>query len=199
MKITKSNIESYKIRFENSSIWADINIDYAKESGRLQIASDFGNWQYHWGACGDSFKKFLSQLDKGYLANKFGENRHFNIEKTITNIRETVVSEFYPEIKKENYDLVEGYDDYEIAVQERSEIMSHIELELKLLSGAFSSSDFVHCWWNCNKLTNLFNTPDLEHGISPMFERFWSEIWKGFINEIVNEKEITTDTTVIEK
>ena len=81
--ITKRFIELYVIRHSSSSYWADISIDDNGSGGRLKISSDYGNWEYYWGACGTSLKEFIKNLDIGYAANKFGEGNYFLFDDTI--------------------------------------------------------------------------------------------------------------------
>ena len=70
--VTKSTCEVYKLRHECGMYWADITLDCASKSGRIQIASDYGSWQNFWSCCGCSFKEFLTRLDMQYTAGKFG-------------------------------------------------------------------------------------------------------------------------------
>lgn len=49
MVIEKTQIELYKVRLDGGQGWADISIDAKEKSGRIQIASDWGAWQYYWG------------------------------------------------------------------------------------------------------------------------------------------------------
>lgn len=80
--INKNTVEQYKIRHSSGSCWADIVLDSGDGCGRIQIASDFGDWQYYWGSCGCSFKKFLTEIDMGYFAGKVGESDWFDIDAT---------------------------------------------------------------------------------------------------------------------
>ncbi len=190
MEITKSTIECYKLRSKENSLWADITIDSLGNTGRVQIASDYGSWQYYWGSCGESFKKFLTGLNISYVAGKFGENSWFDLPSTITNLRSSIISENYPEIDKDDYDMEdsEEKESYEEEVKYRqSQIDETIEPDLKRLSSAGSENEFVDIWYRCEKLSDYIERPDMVHRISPLFERFWKEIWLVFIVELQNE------------
>ena len=43
-------------------------------------------------------------------------------------------------------------------------------------------------------ITTFIERPDLMHKISPMFERFWNEIWLEFVKEL--EKEIQNEKNI---
>lgn len=194
MEITKTAIECYKLRSKTSTIWADITIDNLENTGRIQIASDFGNWCYYWGSCGESFKKFLTQLDIGYLSNKFGENRWFDIEETISLLKR-YINEELPEIDQ-IYDMEDAVEkaNYEKKKQDREEQLKDFDNDFKHLSNASSEQEFVSIWWECNKITKFIERPDLMHRISPLFERFWNEIWLEFVKEL--EKEIRNEKNI---
>ena len=49
--VTKTTVEKYTIRHSTGRYWADIVLDCGVNSGRIQVASDFGDWQYFFGAC----------------------------------------------------------------------------------------------------------------------------------------------------
>lgn len=92
--VSKSQIQCYKFRAKNMSwTWADISIDDNGESGRIQIASDFGDWQYYWSACGMPFKKFLSELNIDYMAGKMGAGKFFDHDATLDLYRKETIKD----------------------------------------------------------------------------------------------------------
>lgn len=198
MEIKKSTIECYKLRSKTSSVWADITLDSLDRAGRLQIASDYGNWQYYWGSCGESFKKFLTGLDIGYVANKFGENRYFDLNATLKNLKDCIISENFPEINADDYDLTDeeekaSFEDEKLSRQSKIDEFNN---DFERLSNAYDENDFVHIWYQCDNIIELVERPDIVHCISPLFLRFWNEIWPFFINELKKENE--KDTVVAE-
>ena len=170
--ITKSTVECYKIRHESGMYWADITIDAKDHTGRIQIASDYGDWQYHWGACGETFKHFLAHLNIDYVAGKFGENDHFDEEKTIAMYRQYV---------KDNR------KDKSLTAAEARSLMDDIKYLQS--SGANKLNDFLHVLHNeCHALVHQFDhQPDTVTTISPQFRMFWDNVWKFFITELKKE------------
>lgn len=167
MKLTKKQIESYQIRFEDSFYWADINIDCDENSGRIQIASDFGDWQYYFGSCGKSFKNFLIGLDIDYLARKFGVDSVLDMDATVFNLRNKIVKYTQYENKESKTDLLE---------------------ELQNLHDSSSESEFMCKLWNSDEILKMeYNSPDVVRTIDPTFKRFWNNIWNPFVLELEKE------------
>lgn len=170
MKLTKSIIESYKLRFDDHFYWADINIDALDKSGRIQIASDYGDWQYYFGSCSINFKEFLINLNIDYLANKFGENKWFDLDKTIDNLNNRI----------NEIDLL--YNKIEI------------EYELNNLKNSSCKEEFINTMWQCPKILKMEDyCPHLITDISPAFKNFWKNIWIPFINELKKELNISNN------
>jgi hypothetical protein len=158
---TKSTVECYKMRSTKSSAWADITIDANGNTGRLQIASDYGSWQYYWGACGLSFKDFLISLNLHYVADKFGEGNWFDLDKTISNLKSNI-NEFT------QYDTIDDL---------KNELLE----ELKNLEESTGKDEFIHKMWDSPKIMDMADgTPDLATSISPQFQNFWNNIWQDF-------------------
>ena len=159
--IEKQVVECYKIRGEEFS-WADITIDAKHNTGRISIASDYGNWQNFWGACGCSFNEFLAGIDIHYAANKFGAGNWFDLEKTIKGLKERI-------------------NDSSVGEKYKKEIFE----ELEELSNSSGKEEFIHIVQNCDKIMEFENhCPDMINSIEPGFKRFWEEIWQFFITEI---------------
>jgi hypothetical protein len=74
----KSTCEKYTLRFNKGWDWAVFTID---ETGIFQCHSSFGDYNYHWTAFGDSFKKFLTEIDSYYLLNKVANEDYFDLGK----------------------------------------------------------------------------------------------------------------------
>lgn len=165
--VTKSLIECYKIKQNNNFGWANIVVDAMDETGRIQIASDYGSWQYYWGSCGYSFKKFLIKLDQHYAANKFGEANWFDLEKTVERLKKRI-------------------KEYTSDKEERKSLMN----EINDLEQSSCKSEFEQKMWMCTKIMNMEdNCPEFSYSISPAFTMFWKEIWPVFID--VLQKEIS--------
>jgi hypothetical protein len=172
--IIKSQIECYKLRSNNSEYWADVAIDAKGKSGRISIASDFGGWQYYWGACGCSFKEFLISLDIHYVAGKFGEGRWFDAEKTVKLYKELILQdrrreEITAEAARDMWTDLEGLEDC-------------------------NSESFYYEFTNSSALNEHFEDgPDYCYSVSPQFKAFWERVWPVFITEL--KKEIAEPVT----
>lgn len=163
--ISKKTIQLYKIRGEHG-YWADISIDEsALSSGRIQIASDFGSWQNYWGACGSSFKEFLTQLNIEYTAEKFGADKHFDLDATIAHLNEYLK------------DMV--CDD---------DVRKEIKSEIKELSRVSCKEEFIQVVSNSSGIMDMTcYQPDMVYTITPLFQKFWNTLWPVFINELKTE------------
>lgn len=162
--ITKKTVECYQIRFSKGDKWADITIDEGDKCGRISIASDFGSWEHFWGSCGKGFKTFLAGLDIHYAAGKFGEGRWFDHEATMKELRQSVAD----------------HDD-----AEEKEAMLE---ELEQLEDCTEVNSFCHLAYSADTLYKLWDTgPNIHTDVSPMFRRFWTEIWPLFLAEIQKE------------
>jgi hypothetical protein len=160
--VTKKTLECYSIRANKT--WAEISLDCGNKSGRLQIASDYGSWQYYWGAAGVPFKEFLLGLNIQYTAGKFGESRWFDHEATMKELRE----------------LVAAHDN-----EEEKEAMTE---ELEELEDCTDSNSFQHIAYNADTLHKLWDTgPNIHTDISPSFRHFWDKLWSVFIDELKKE------------
>lgn len=168
--ITKTQVECYKIRNASGIYWADIVLDSGDDKGRISISSDFGTWSYFWGACGN-FKKFLIKINKEYLADKFNEDRHFDLIGTIKEYKNQII----------DYRRNEGLD---------GETARKMWDELDLMHGMGSKHEFIDGMYQSENLCKLFDTgPDYIECISPRFQKFWDQIWPCFINELNKELE----------
>lgn len=84
--------------------WALITIcDTGKESGLLQITSDYGNWSYQWGSMGSDIRSFLITISDNYLIDKLtmdkpNDRKFFEFDKTITEMKRQII-----EMRKDNY------------------------------------------------------------------------------------------------
>lgn len=171
-KITKSKAEIYKIRFGNGLYWANITVDDLGESGRIQIASDFGSWQNYWASCGCSFKKFLTELNIHYTANKFKADNWFDNEKTIERFKSDIIeyrmfSGLGKEKARELFDSLEAFED------------------------VINKGEFIQEMWNSPILSFYNHKPPLIETITPQFKKFWETAWAVFIEEINSELKVS--------
>ncbi|NKI28242.1 hypothetical protein HCG49_16940 [Arenibacter sp. 6A1] len=160
-RITKTQIECIEIIGKHYS-FAKFYLDYSENQGRLSISSDYGSWSFYWGACGIPFKEFLIGLDKHYVAGKFGEDKYFDLEKTISSLKDRI-------------------NEYATDSYEKKEL----KRELKTLKNSSNKEEFIRKMWNCDEILEMENNcPDLVETISPSFDNFWSKFWPIFINEL---------------
>lgn len=167
--IKKSTVECYKIRHIKNFYWADITVDASKGNGRIQIASDFGDYQHYWGACGDSFKEFLCKIGIDYAAAKFGADRWFDSDLTIKHYKQQVI-----ELRRfDNFDADKAREVFN---------------EIKRLEDSSSESEFCMILQDQENLMRFHDhCPDLVRTISPQFKNFWKEIWPVFLQELKKE------------
>lgn len=177
-KISKSTVECYKLRHPSGIYWADITVDAAGEQGRIQIASEFGDWQYFWSSCGVPFKTFLEGLEMDYVARKFGAKDHFDAEYNIKRLKNYVI-----ELRREESIY------FETARKIWDELIS-IEEEC--------TDDVNHFYHLINSTDNLFalyyDGFDICKTYNPGFKQFWKKVWKAFVEELKRES-LTPKTT----
>lgn len=164
--IEKSTVECYKIRHESGMYWADITVDSMGNKGRISISSDFGNYANFWGACGHSFKEFLTELNLYYAADKFGADKWFDLDKTINGYKQRVLEQ------RRNDEINEVF-------------AREIWDEIKELDQSSSKGEFEGMIWNSPKILSFFDhCPEMNYGITPQFKRLWSTVWQIFIETI---------------
>lgn len=171
-KLEKTTVECYKIRHETGMYWADITLDVTGgKSGRIQIASDYGDWNYYWGSAGPSFKEFLLRVDKGYAAQKFGADRWFDLDGTIKDYKIRVL-----EVRQDGC----------IDADKARELYDSI----KELESASGENEFVQIMWTLPKLMSFFDgTPDMNRTYTPGFRQFWENVWPVFLERLKMEIE----------
>lgn len=166
LSITKSTVECYKIRHPKGHFWADINIDADWNRGRIQIASDFGDWQNYWGACGQDFKEFLLNLDKGYAAGKFGADHYFDCDTTVAQLKRDIL------IRRRSEEFTA--DKAREAYREAKELEDEGYRDGNAFGVALMHT--AHLWGIQH------DTPDLTYTCEPGFNNFWSEVWPFFVS-----------------
>lgn len=172
-QVIKSSIDVYKFRHPSGMYWADIAIDAAGETGRISIASDFGDWSNYWGSCGMPFKDFLCMIDKWYAANKFGANTWFDQEKTIAGLKEEVDRQLSNE---------EITPDMAEEIRDELEVLSDFNSKDAFAVQCFNT-EHLHQLWDCG--------PDLITDIEPSFNHFWDKVWPVMIQTFKEEKEVS--------
>lgn len=168
--INRTKCELYKIRHKSGMYWADITLDYTESTGRIQIASDYGDWQNYWGACGCGFKEFLTRLDIFYTAGKFGCSNWFDINKTIEVLTEAINERFEQE---------------DIDADKRDSLLAEVEK----LSGCGQHEYWSLMSYDLEELGSFFEPCEIpnETGITPQFRQFWNEAWAVFIEQLKSE------------
>ncbi len=173
--IEKSNAEYYKIRHLSGCYWADITIVASGESGRIQIASDFGDWQNFWSHCGMSFKKFLLKVDMDYVARKFGAKNYFDADFNIDQLKKEVINMR----RNENLSATAARDIWD-------------EIKSDLVDECSNNADhYINIIHQTEHIVHLYyDGYDVHKTYDPGFLQFWQKIWPVFLSEL--EKEIST-------
>lgn len=179
--VEKSTVELYKIR-SNDFAWADITIDAHGRAGRISVASDYGNWQNYWGACGSDFKTFLSQISESYAATKFSAEERIDVDGTIKLWKELLISyrrdeTLDAEKARSIYDEIE-----EVASEDRQGL-------LRAFDNTSDLSPFMY---------DVCGAPELVHEPCPHFKRFWKELWPALLAEFAREKSAAAATPIQE-
>lgn len=169
--VHKDTIEIYRIRGLKHGYWADISLDEAERAGRISISSSNGNWSYYWGACGESFKRFLIGLDIYYAAGKFRCGHVLDLPATINSWKRQLLSE-----RREEY----------LDAEEARELYDEID---RITAHVISRSDLEYELFNSNSLMKFFDfNPDIATKVDTQFEIFWSHIWPHFITALKEEQ-----------
>lgn len=167
-KTEVSTVECYKIRrTDGVGYWADINLDLSENGIRIQIASDFGSWQYYWGTPSEDKVKFLAGLDKYYMAGKFGCDKVEDLEKTVLFYKKQVI-----DFRRE-----------EILDAEKARAIWKDIQTLESEAPPLTMASFIY--YNLNNLTSFFiDGLDVVTVIDPGFQRFYEIVWPVFIGQL---------------
>jgi hypothetical protein len=168
MKFSKSKAEVYTFTELGNGLWAKFTVEDLGSCGRISIASDFGDWQNGWNACGTSFKQFLCDIGMDYAADKFGADRRFDHAGTIRAYKENVLASRRCSMSKE--------------------LARELWNEIKDLEDETDKIGFHMLLWNSKELMRYYDgTPELCESVSPHFRRFWKECWPLFTAELKRE------------
>jgi hypothetical protein len=171
---TKSTIECYKIRSTDGGFaWADITIDANGTTGRIQIASDYGNWQNYWSHCGTDFKSFLGRINSQYAAEKFSAQPWIDVAGTVQLYKETLFSYRRAEsiTAEDARDLYRSIND--LKHECHTTIGPAVEHDDKLLRFLF----------------RFLGSPEFCHEPNGHFVRFWKELWPVLLAEFERERQ----------
>lgn len=173
VSVEKTQTETFTLRWKGRPWWAIFYVDEAH--GALSIQSDFGDYSYRWGAPSKPFKKFLSELDDGYLKIKLSHgtdhDRYFYERESFKKLREAVDKRckergFTKKQRKKYDDAVEEIDEYDC----RSEDL------------------FSHLIYHNEDLVELFDPYEIGDfivkGYSPRLEQFVEKIWPSFVDAL---------------
>lgn len=172
MKLTKSTAEVYLFNEMPRFVWAKFTVEDLGGRGRISIASDYGNWQYGWPACGNSFKAFLCSLNIGYVAGKFGAAQWFDHERSVKQVKQ---------------DLLSARRDW-LSKEDAREMWKTVED----LEDAGNETAFGTTIYNSDKLFQLYDGAEMPilTSIDPCFRRFWEECWSLLVTEFKREQAV---------
>lgn len=173
---TGHTLHGYKLRKKTDSLssWADIVLDIGEDgnSGRIMIASDYGDWQRYWQSCGP-FKEFLCNMPIDYAAGKFGESHHIDVEATIKDFKEKV---FYARRSGE------------LDAEEARHLYNLID-ELGPDLPTDNATDAFYCIASNypDVMKFIGHGVELKECVTPRFRNFWEKIWPAFIEQLKRE------------
>jgi hypothetical protein len=172
-QVSKSTVECYKIRSTNGGFaWADITIDANERGGRIQIASDYGNWSNYWGAAGSDFKDFLKRISHDYAASKFGAERWIDVKATVAMYKR---------------DLLEQRREERLEQEEARQIYDEID-DLKMESHSTLVQAIQHSAYVLDFINSVYDMPELCYEDNPHFLHFWNELWPVLLAEFERER-----------
>lgn len=173
--VTAEQVTCYKVRHSSGFYWADITARVGDHSIGLQISSDFGDWQYYWGATGDDVAAFLKRLGIDYVADKFGADRQFDSDGTIKDLREQL---------KDYFKYEDGKD---IKVKDKRRKCFTALKELEEL-GDREESLFQHMYFS-SVLSDILGVEyfDVRRRITPQFADFWKHLWPVFVEAFASD------------
>lgn len=170
MKFEKRTAEVYLFTDLPNGVWAKFTVDDMGTKGRISIASDHGDWQNGWNACGQGFKQFLCDINFEYAADKFGADRWFDADKTVRGFEEQIL--LYRRersIEKENARQLWNELEFVRDLSRESEVCLALERD-------------------CQNLMKFLDwMPSLSHMINPHFRRMWEEAWPLLLTELRKE------------
>ncbi|OIQ22021.1 MAG: hypothetical protein BM557_01185 [Flavobacterium sp. MedPE-SWcel] len=166
--ITKSEVQCYKLRSNNSGLWANITVD---STGAIQITSDYGDWQYIWRSPGEPFKSFLISLNIEYLALNFNCNNEFKPDLTLIDMQIEI-------LRARKCNRITN-SQARFCFDRVKEIKRKNITDLDFFIGNF----YNHTWFD------IFSFPPIVKGIENRFQAFFDSIWTAFINELKIELE----------
>lgn len=177
--VSKSTVESYKVRGLQWGGWADVFIDDNGKRGTISITSDYGDWTYSWSSCGVTFKEFLCQLNISYTAGKFGCSNHFQLDETVKGWKKRVLEARRQEDIDEN-----------LARELWGEI-NEVEYE-----SDGSSKGIEHMLYHSKELLSFLDySPDFSTTIDPGFKAFWERVWPHVTTAFKAEQKASTPET----
>lgn len=169
--LSKTTVECYKIRHKTGMYWADITVDAQEKGGRIQIASDYGDWQNYWPVPGSEFKLFLMGLDMDYLSGKLGAHKHFDHQATIKAFK-IAICEY-----RRNDNI-------------RADRAREIFDQIKALEDSPYRDEFMIDITGMGRLMEFFDwSPDFHYTHAPGFKQFWKYVWPVFVAELKAELE----------
>ena len=173
--VTAEKVTCYKVRHSSGFYWADITARVGNHSIGLQISSDFGDWQYYWGATGDDVAAFIKRLGIDYVAHKFGADGQFDVDGTIKNLLEQLKEYFkYEDVKdakvkdkrRECFEALKELGDIDTSQESLFQHMYFTSILGDVLG--------VECF-------------DVRKRITPQFTGFWQHIWPVFVEAFASD------------
>lgn len=138
-------------------------------AGEIMINSDYGTYSASWGNMGSPIKRFLTQIDRGYILNRLAEGSvdRFDFDKTIDGIRKRLLEE------------------------RRKRWMDHDEARAiwdEIPSDEGSEDILIMRLMDCD--SEFLNTEPwqyMEHSEKPMLTGFHREVWIPFTDHLRTE------------
>lgn len=177
--ITKTKTETYTLRGKGS-LWAKINLDCGKESVNVMISSDYGEFNYYWGACGTDPKKFLANL-----------NWHYCMKKLMGGTDNLYIPDFNSRLKSFKKLIIESRKEQSITKEYAREAWKEM---LSIFDYCGNSNDvYFSKVMDSSEFANIiydFEAIPEDTRVKPVVNHFWENVWLPFVGELKKELEV---------
>lgn len=177
--IDKKETQTYTLRGEYG-LWAKINLEYGPTSVNVMISSDYGSYDYWWGATGSNPKAFLTRIDMYYTMKKlmggYDATQEPDHESTIRSIKKKIIEvrrEYQKDLSKD--DAREAWNDMIGYVNDygTGEIYYKSMIEHDSFEAIFCDTEAI----------------PFETKLKGQAKDFWEKIWTPFTDELKKELE----------
>jgi len=176
MNVTKTMTETYTLRGKKC-LWAKINLDCGEKSVNVMISSDYGEFNYYWGATGLNPKKFLCDIDMHYAMKKLMGGTHEMYEPDFE-ARKIRINEMIIEYR---FDGSISKEEARNAWDKAKEIFEYCQNSNdKYYEKFYTSDEFKDIFYDCESIPECTK-------LKPKVTQVWNDLWKPFVEYLKTE------------